>query len=132
NNPIGFIYSNMAHLREYGEKLIKIVEEYEKIGVEAKAALALKKELDFEYIRQDLPKLIASCEEGARRTKDIVLGLRNFSRLDEAVLKPVQINEGLDNTLALLVGETKNRIEIKKDYEDLPLVECYASQINQV
>jgi two-component system NtrC family sensor kinase len=132
NNPIGFIYSNMSHLREYGEKLIKIVEEYERLGVDAKAALELKKELDYDYIREDLPKLISSCEEGARRTKDIVLGLRNFSRLDEAVFKPVQINEGLDNTLALLVGETKNRITIKKDYEDLPLVECYASQINQV
>ena len=87
---------------------------------------------DFEYIRKDLPKLIASCEEGARRTKDIVLGLRNFSRLDEAVLKAVSINEGPDNTLPLLVGETKNRIEIVKDYGDLPLVECFASQINQV
>lgn len=132
NNPIGFIYSNMAHLREYGEKLIKVVEEYEKLGVEAKAAQKVKEELDYDYIREDLPKLISSCEEGARRTKDIVLGLRNFSRLDEAVLKPVQINDGLDNTLALLVGETKNRITIHKDYEDLPLVECYASQINQV
>lgn len=132
NNPIGFIYSNMAHLREYGEKLIQIVEECEKLVRDTKALAKLKEEMDYNYIREDLPKLIASCEEGARRTKDIVLGLRNFSRLDEAVLKAVQINEGLDNTLALLVGETKNRIEIIKDYEDLPLVECYASQINQV
>jgi two-component system NtrC family sensor kinase len=76
--------------------------------------------------------LISSCEDGARRTRDIVLGLRNFSRLEEAKLKEIDLHEALDNTLNLLSGELKNRIQVHKNYGKLPLVSCYASQINQV
>jgi two-component system NtrC family sensor kinase len=129
NNPIGFIYSNMTHLKDYSEKLIKMITVAEH---EPAKLSALKEEYEFDYIVQDLPKLIASCEDGARRTKDIVLGLRNFSRLEEAKLKEIDIHESLDNTLNLLAGEAKNRVEIHKLYEPLPRVSCYASQINQV
>lgn len=129
NNPIGFIYSNMSHLRDYSEKLIQMIETAEK---EPAKLSELKEELEFDYIVQDMPKLIASCEDGARRTKDIVLGLRNFSRLEEAKLKEIDIHEALDNTLSLLAGEAKNRVEIHKLYEPIPRVSCYASQVNQV
>jgi two-component system NtrC family sensor kinase len=129
NNPIGFIYSNMAHLRDYSEKLIKLVGAAETSPQELPA---LKEEFEFDYIVQDMPKLISSCEDGARRTKDIVLGLRNFSRLEEAKLKEINIHEALDNTLSLLAGEIKNRVEIHRLYEPIPNVSCYASQINQV
>lgn len=129
NNPIGFIYSNMMHLKDYSEKLIEIVEAAEK---HPEKLSALKEEYEFDYLVKDLPKLIFSCQDGARRTKDIVLGLRNFSRLEEAKLQEIDIHQSLDTTLNLLQGETKNRIEIHRQYEPLPLVHCYASQINQV
>lgn len=129
NNPIGFISSNMSHLRDYSEKLIKLIDVAEKNPT---ALSEMKQELEYDYIVEDMPKLIASCEDGARRTKDIVLGLRNFSRLEEAKLKEIDIHESLDTTLNLLAGEIKNRVQIHKQYEPIPHVSCYASQINQV
>ncbi|HEX7675591.1 MAG TPA: ATP-binding protein [Bdellovibrio sp.] len=129
NNPIGFIYSNMTHLKEYSEKLIQIADIAEK---EPQRLPALKEEFEFDYIVKDLPKLVSSCQDGARRTRDIVLGLRNFSRLEEAKLQEIDVHQSLDTTLNLLQGEIKNRIEIHRQYEPTPLVHCYASQINQV
>ena len=128
-NPIGFIYSNMSSLKDYSKKLLHLVhvaeEEPEKLEKEVKKA-------DLEYIEKDLPKLIASCEDGARRTRDIVVGLRNFSRLEEATIKEVDIHEGLDNTLYLLSGELKNRIKVHKHYGKVPKIFCYPSELNQV
>lgn len=129
NNPIGFIFSNMGHLRDYSSKLGEIIEAGEK---GPKALDEAKEKADYKYIMEDLPRLIASCEEGARRTRDIVLGLRNFSRLDEAKLKRVDLKEGIENTLQLLAGETKNRVNVHTDYQPVPEVLCYASQLNQV
>ncbi|HEY1079345.1 MAG TPA: HAMP domain-containing protein, partial [Bdellovibrio sp.] len=129
NNPIGFIYSNMTHLKDYSEKLIALSEAAEK---EPQRLPALKEEYEFDYIVKDLPKLVASCQDGARRTRDIVLGLRNFSRLEEAKLQEIDVQQSLDTTLDLLQGEIKNRLEIHRQYEPTPLIHCYASQINQV
>lgn len=129
NNPIGFIFANMAHLREYSNKLIQLVR---MVSPNDKEFAKAKQESEFEYIVTDMPKLISSCEDGARRTRDIVLGLRNFSRLEEAKLKEVDLHEAIDTTLALLHGEMKNRIQVHKQFEPIPLVMCYASQINQV
>jgi two-component system NtrC family sensor kinase len=129
NNPISFIYSNMTHLKEYSEKLTQLIEVAEKSPDE----LSFKKEeFDFEYIKKDLPKLISSCQEGARRTRDIVLGLRNFSRLDESLVKEIDVHQSIDNTLDLLQGQIKNRVQVHKAFEPAPLIHCYASQINQV
>ena len=129
NNPIGFIYSNMGHLREYANKLFELIKVAEGAGANLDKA---KEEIDFEYIQKDLPRLIQSCEDGARRTRDIVLGLRNFSRLEESQIKEVDLHEGLDTTLQLLTGELKNRIRVVKKYGKLPQVMCYPSQLNQV
>ncbi|MCB0419622.1 MAG: HAMP domain-containing protein [Bdellovibrionales bacterium] len=129
NNPIGFIYSNMTHLKDYTSRLIRLVDIAEK---EPKKLKVEKEEAEFDYIVEDMPKLIHSCEDGARRTRDIVLGLRNFSRLEEAKLKTVDVHEGIDTTLRLLSGELKGRVKVKKKYGDIPLIECYPSQLNQV
>jgi two-component system NtrC family sensor kinase len=129
NNPIGFIYSNMAHLKDYSDRLISLANAAEKNPT---SLPALKEEYEFDYIVKDMPKLIASCQDGARRTRDIVLGLRNFSRLEEAKLQEIDVHQSLDTTLNLLQGEIKNRIEVHRQYEPIPLVHCYASQINQV
>lgn len=129
NNPIGFIYSNMSHLRDYSQKLLHLIEVAEHEPQKLEKA---KDKADLEYIVKDLPKLISSCEDGARRTRDIVLGLRNFSRLEEAQVKEVDLHEGLENTLRLLSGELRNRIQVKKEFGKIPKVQCYPSQLNQV
>lgn len=128
NNPISFIFSNISHLRDYAERLVKIIESDKKSEIIAKK----KTELEFDYISKDLIKLIGSCEEGAKRTRDIVVGLRNFSRLEEAVVKEANLQESIENTLQILSGEIKSRIQIHKQFSKVPLVQCYASQINQV
>ena len=129
NNPIGFIFSNMTHLRDYSNRLIELVRIAEK---DPKKLPEAKEEMEFDYIVQDMPKLITSCEEGAKRTKDIVLGLRNFSRLEEAKLNEIDVHKSLDTTLDLLQGEIKGRIQVFKNYENVPHIFGYISQINQV
>jgi two-component system, NtrC family, sensor kinase len=129
NNPISFIYSNMAHLRDYASRLTHLVE----VAERDPAALTTEKQnVEFDYVVNDMPKLIKSCEEGARRTRDIVLGLRNFSRLEEAKIKEVDLHEGIESTLALLSGEMSSRIRVIKNFGALPKVLCYPSQLNQV
>lgn len=129
NNPIGYISSNMVHLQDYAEKLIKLVEVAEQDPKKLKKS---KEQLEYDYIVEDLPKLIRSCQEGARRTKDIVTGLRNFSRLEEAKLKEVDVHDGIENTLSLLSGELKSRIRVHRQFQALPKIKCYASELNQV
>lgn len=129
NNPISFIYSNMAHLKDYADKLIELVRITSEGLVKQEE---LKEKYEFDYIVQDMPKLIQSCEDGARRTRDIVLGLRNFSRLEEAKLKRVSVHEGIDSTLSLLSGEFASRIKVTKNYSEIPHIMCYPSQLNQV
>lgn len=129
NNPISFIYSNMAHLRDYAQRLMHLVEVAER---NPQALSQEKLNAEYDYVVNDMPKLIRSCEEGARRTRDIVIGLRNFSRLEEAKIKEVDLHEGIDSTLALLSGEMSSRIKVTKNYGKLPKVLCYPSQLNQV
>jgi two-component system NtrC family sensor kinase len=129
NNPISFIYSNMAHLRDYGSRLTHLVEVAEK---NPQQLAEEKQNAEFDYVVNDMPKLIKSCEEGARRTRDIVLGLRNFSRLEEAKIKEVDVHEGIESTLALLSGEMSSRIRVHKNFGKLPKILCYPSQLNQV
>jgi two-component system NtrC family sensor kinase len=128
NNPIGFIYSNMSHLKDYTQRLNSIID----AAGNGDAVEAAKAKADYPYVLEDLPRLITSCEEGARRTRDIVLGLRNFSRLEEAKIKRVSLQEGIENTLRLLSGEIKNRLRVHTEFGNVPPVLCYASQLNQV
>jgi two-component system NtrC family sensor kinase len=129
NNPIGFIYSNMDPLKDYASTLLELIEIAEKNPEKLKEATFEK---DLSYISQDLPKLIASFEDGARRVKDIVIGLRNFSRLEEKNSTPTNIIEIIETTLQLISGELKNRIDVVKDFKELPLIHCNRSQISQV
>lgn len=130
NNPISFIYSNMSHLRDYSNKLMSLV----RTAAENPQKLEQEKEkLEYEYITTDMPKLIKSCEDGAKRTRDIVIGLRSFSRLEEAKIKEVSLHESIDSTLALLSGELKSKIKITKNYDNrIPPIMCYPSELNQV
>ncbi len=129
NNPIGFIYSNIGHLKEYSQALFKIID---KTMINKNELDLLVVEEDYAYIKKDLPKLIQSCEEGSNRAKDIVLGLRNFSRADEEKTQAFDVNTGLDSTLKLLAGELKNRVLIRKDYNEVPKINCNINQMKQV
>ncbi|MBW4493067.1 MAG: PAS domain-containing sensor histidine kinase [Oscillatoria princeps RMCB-10] len=138
NNPINFIYGNLAHATQYTKDLLELVQLYEECYPNPVAEIQEKREgIDLDFLMEDLPKLLASMELGADRIRQIVLSLRTFSRLDEAQKKPVNIHEGIDSTLLILNSRLKAKagqvaIEVVKEYGDLPLVECYAGQLNQV
>ncbi|BAZ32421.1 multi-sensor signal transduction histidine kinase [Cylindrospermum sp. NIES-4074] len=138
NNPVSFIYSNLAPANEYIQDLIRLLQVYQQhYPHPAPEITATSEDIDLNFLMADLPKLLTSMKVGAQRIKDIVLSLRNFSRLDEAEKKAVNIHEGIDSTLMILANRlkpTSNRpeIEVIKGYTDLPLVECYAGQLNQV
>ena len=138
NNPITFISGNIGHAREYVGELLDLLELYEKDYPEPTADIQDKlEELDLEFLCSDLEKLLSSMQNGSDRIGKIILGLRNFSRLDEADLKPVDIHEGLENTLTIVqhrleTSGDRQGIAIVKDYGTLPPVPCYANQLNQV
>lgn len=131
NNPIGFVYSNMQHLREYVGSLTSMVEE---MGKKQPNFDRLKEKYDYDFIAKDLPKLISSCEEGAKRTRDIVTGLRNFSRSSDKDHKKFSVTDCIDSTLDLLKGAAKNgHVVVQKSYADyIPLIEGNPNQISQV
>ncbi|OKH32152.1 hypothetical protein NIES2119_26975 [[Phormidium ambiguum] IAM M-71] len=138
NNPVNFIYGNLIHAEEYTSELIKLIKLYQKHYVQPPAQITEEiEEIDLDFLISDLPKLLGSMKIGAERIRQIVLSLRNFSRLDEAEMKDVDIHEGIDNTLLILQNRIKTKsdrpgIEIIKEYSKLPLIECYAGQLNQV
>ncbi|HEY9808639.1 MAG TPA: GAF domain-containing protein [Halomicronema sp.] len=138
NNPVTFIYGNITPAQEYIQDLLNLLQLYQEYYPLPVAAIEeLLEELDLEFLKTDLNKLLFSMKVGADRIRQIVMSLRNFARLDEATMKPVNIHEGLDNTLLLLqhrveAKEGKPAIKIVKEYGNLPKVECYANQLNQV
>jgi two-component system, NtrC family, sensor kinase len=132
NNPINFIYGNLNYMNGYVQDLLDLIKAYQTHYPEPVVAIHEKlEELDLEFTSPDLLQSFVSLRSGAKRIRNLVLSLRNFSRFDEAGLKEVNVHEGLDSTLTML-GAKLEGIHIEKDYSDLPLVECYASQINQV
>ena len=137
NNPVNFIFDNLTHLQEYTQELLKIIKLCQKHATKLPEIQAEIEAIDLDFIIEDLPKTIDSMHIGAERICQIVLSLRNFSRTDEAEQKPANIHEGLDSTLLILrhrlqySGE-RPEIEIIKNYDELPLVECYPAQLNQV
>ena len=138
NNPINFIHGNLNHVQAYTKDLLGFLQVCKQHIPHPPAELELAaEEIDLEFLQDDLPKILASMQLGTTRIRQIVLSLRNFSRMDEAEYKAVDIHEGIDSTLLILQHRLKARperpeIEIIKDYDTLPLVECYAGQLNQV
>ena len=133
NNPINFIYGNLTYANEYTLQLFKLLELYQQQYPTPTNVIRDQLEvIDFDFIRADLPKVLSSMNMGTERIRKIVLSLRNFSRLDEAEMKAVDIHEGIDNTLLILNHRLKQGIEVSKKFDDLPLVPCYPAQLNQV
>lgn len=138
NNPVNFIYGNITHTANYAKDLLDLLSLYQSYYPEPVVAVEEKIiEIDLAFLSDDLPKVLDSMKIGADRIRQLVLSLRNFSRLDQAERKPVDIHEGIDSTLLILQHKFKARAEganitLVKQYGDLPLVDCYAGQLNQV
>lgn len=138
NNPVNFIYGNIAPADGYVRDLLNLISLYQEYYPQPFPAIQSEIEaIDLEFLVEDLPKLLTSMQIGADRIRQIVLSLRNFSRLDEAEFKAVDVHEGLDSTLIILENRLKAKpdcpaIEVIKEYDTLPLVDCYPGQLNQV
>ncbi len=138
NNPVNFIHGNLDHVEECTQDLLALVQLYQQYNPNPAAEIQTTAEdIDLEFLQEDLPKLLSSMKVGTERIRQIVLSLRNFSRIDEADFKSVDIHEGIDSTLMILQHRLKAKAEqpeiaVIKDYGTVPLVECYAGQLNQV
>ncbi|NJK75774.1 MAG: PAS domain S-box protein [Microcoleus sp. SU_5_6] len=138
NNPVNFIYGNLTHANEYTQDMLKLIELYQDHYPEPVPEIQEEIEnIELEFLMEDLPKLLASMKVGADRIQQIVASLRTFSRMDEAEMKAVNIHDGIDSTLMILQHRLKAKhdrpeIPVIKEYGQLPLVECYAGQLNQV
>ncbi|MEH2167735.1 MAG: PAS domain-containing protein [Nostoc sp.] len=138
NNPVNFIYGNINHARQYIKDLLHLVELYQQNYYPPTPEIDRQiYTIDLDFIRHDLPKILDSMNMGAERIRQIVLSLRNFSRLDEDGTKAVDIHEGMDSTLLLLQNRLKAKpghpeIQVIRDYGNLPPVVCHAGQMNQV
>ncbi|MDZ8035665.1 ATP-binding protein [Nostoc sp. DedSLP04] len=138
NNPVNFIHGNLAHVQEYTQDLLALMQLYQQYNPYPAAEIqTVSEDIDLEFLQEDLPKMLSSMRVGTDRIRQIVLSLRNFSRIDEAEFKRVNVHEGIDSTLMILQHRLKGKpeqpeIEVIKDYGTVPLVECYAGQLNQV
>ncbi len=138
NNPTSFIYSNIAPAEDYIQDLFNLIDLYQEHYPEPISVIEDELEaVELEYLKEDLPKLLSSMKMGAERIKQIVLSLGNFSRMDEAEFKAINIHECIESTLVILANHLKAQnkrlaIQVIKEYSDLPLVKCYAGQLNQV
>lgn len=141
NNPINFVSSNINPLRRDIEDVLEVLERYAAISSsDDKSALsgkleeieALKADIDLDYVIDEIHQLLNSIAEGAQRTASIVKDLKNFSRVDKNEIKKADLHEGIESTLTLLFNQYKNRVEVEKKYSDLPEVECFPGQLNQV
>ncbi|TVP63554.1 MAG: PAS domain S-box protein [Nodularia sp. (in: Bacteria)] len=138
NNPVNFIYGNIKPANDYLQELLKLISLYQEYYPQPVPIIQKEiKRIDLDFLMEDLPKLLSSMNMGAERIRQIVLSLRNFSRLDEAEYKAVDIHEGIESSLLILKSRLKGQpgypaIEVIKEYGNLPRVECYAGQLNQV
>ena len=133
NNPINFIYGNLPHIEEHIEDLLAVLETYRdrypKETVTVEAALP---NIELDFIVEDLPRIMASMRMGTERIRELVLNLRNFYRLDEAEMKPADLEAGIESTLVLLQNRYKQKVEIVRQFGKIPPVECHINQLNQV
>jgi signal transduction histidine kinase len=138
NNPVNFIHGNVNYIHDYAEDLLRLVNFYQKKYPNSDQEIqTLFQDVDLDFIQEDLPKVLQSMEVGTTRIREIVLSLRNFSRMDETEMKIFDIHEGIDSTLMILQHRLKeqfDRREIKvfKQYAEFPMLECYPGQLNQV
>lgn len=132
NNPVNFIYGNLDHANEYFEDMLKLLQTYEEIDNPPAAIQAQIEDIDLEFIAEDLPKVLKSMQLGAERVRQIVLSLKNFSRLDDTEPHLVNLHDCLSSTLLILDNRIKKGIDVVCNYGDIPEVEGFAGLLYQV
>lgn len=133
NNPVNFIFGNLTYIETYVSDLLRLVQAYQERYPEPGDDIqTLLEDIDYEFLTQDLEKTLDSTRLGIERIIQIVLSLRNFSRQDQAEMRLSNLHEGIDSTLLILGHRLKQGIEIIKQYGELPPIECYPAQLNQV
>ncbi len=147
NNPVNFIYGNLKHTDDYAQQLLRLLQLYQKHYPYPEPEIQnAQQEADIEYLTEDLPKILTSMKIGASRIQEIVLSLRIFSRLDEAEFKTADLHEGIDSTLLILqhrfksqsvdanmlIDKCRPQITVIKEYGEIPKIQCFAGQLNQV
>jgi signal transduction histidine kinase len=138
NNPINYVSGNLSYIEDYIQQLLNLLQLYQQNYAQPVAAIqTVLENLDLQFLIEDLKKMLASMNLGVGRMRQLALSLRNFSRLDQVEMKPVDIHEGIDSTLLILQSRLKPKernlgIQIIKEYGNIPLIEGYANQLNQV
>jgi two-component system, NtrC family, sensor kinase len=131
NNPVGYIMANMKVLADYSNSLISLVEAMHP-GMSAEQHQALKQQLDFDYVCEDLPRLVQESEQGLKRVVEIIRALKDFSYLEEAEFVCADLHEGIQSTLKIVASELKYKAELITDFSVIPCVFCIPSQLNQI
>lgn len=138
NNPVNFIYGNLTHAKAYVLDLLNLLQSYQEQYYPATPEIEeIAEEIEIDFVQEDLPKLLQSMTVGAERIRDIVLALRNFSRLDDLKVQVYNIHDGINSTLTILQNRLKAKpespgIEVVKKYGKLAEIECYPGQLHQV
>ncbi|WP_138984231.1 ATP-binding protein [Alishewanella jeotgali] len=131
NNPIGYVASNLSVLKEYTNGLTLLVQRLSALLPPAQSQL-LKSQFDFDYICEDLPKLLQQSEQGLQRVIEIIRDLKDFSHIDQAEFVMADLHQGIQSTLNIVANEIKYKAEVVRQFAELPLVSCIPSQLNQV
>lgn len=138
NNPIGFVNSNLGTLKKYSEKIVDVISQLSRLVEESKNDelinnfRSIKSKSKIDFIIEDIDSIIDESMEGTGRVKQIVLDMKNYSRIDSKKLEEYNINEGIESTLNIVRNEIKYNCEVKKDLNELPLIKCFPQQLNQV
>ncbi len=138
NNPINFVYGNLSYVEEYAEDLLSLIALYQECYPQPAMPIRDRAStIDLDFITNDLPKILNSMKAGTERIRQLVLSLRSFSRVDESHTKRVDIHDGLESALLILQHRLKTRpdrtdVQIIRNYGEIPPIECYAAQLNQV
>jgi len=137
NNPVNFINAGVESLNINLAEIKQVMDIYHEItsqnvDFKLKEIENIKEKVDYEETIAEIEKLVSSIKNGTKRTTEIIKGLRTFSRMDEDIIRIADVHEGIDSTLILLQNRFKNRIEIIKKYSEIPQIECYPGQLNQV
>ncbi|MCB9252904.1 MAG: GHKL domain-containing protein [Flavobacteriales bacterium] len=139
NNPINFVSANIKPLGMDIADLLDVLRKYEEISVspdifnsKIEEINSFKEEIDLPYLQEEIKTLLSGIEDGAKRTAEIVKGLKNFSHLDESDIKMANINSGIESTLVLLRSSIPPNINIELHLGEIPEIECYPGKLNQV
>lgn len=134
NNPVGFVRSNLGTLQKYSERLLAAIQAYQDFVADGDRARldALLRDADLEFVKEDLPLLLAESQEGLGRVTKIVQDLKDFSHVDQAEYQSADLNAAMESTLNVVWNELKYKAEVVRDYGDIPPVDCVPAQVNQV